>query len=428
MRVRWSFLSFVVLVLITWSCQATTMSELQQKGRVFIKASVTPTDTVSLRQQTTITIEVGTDTWFTKGTRVHRFEVENALIANRSRFAINGTQRRYGKTYAIQQWEVTLYPLTTGKLAIPSITVELQVKGDNGDPDVAGYLVTKPVTFEVNKPSAMMVPDKTWLVSSNIFLQQEWSSPSSKDQFVVGSALQRDVELQVQGSTIMLLPERLSEIQSTTDYQVYFEAINKQDLVNRGEYTAVLQEQYTVVFDTAGKFTLPSIDVYQWNPKTQQLARHELPGKSVFIKHTFRSYLSTYWIELFVLVITICVLGFAGNVSFRRYKMAKERGRLPLLWSFLLALRTKDNVRLENVVYLKIMTLGCSELTQISSDVNFVRIINKINQSRYIMNVSQQAPLSKFDWLTIWYRIERAPKAKLPLIGRSSSKRIYQPD
>ncbi len=79
MRVRWSFLSFVVLVLITWSCQATTMSELQQKGRVFIKASVTPTDTVSLRQQTTITIEVGTDTWFTKGTRVHRFEVENAL-------------------------------------------------------------------------------------------------------------------------------------------------------------------------------------------------------------------------------------------------------------------------------------------------------------------------------------------------------------
>jgi hypothetical protein len=226
----------------------------------------------------------------------------------------------------------------------------------------------------------------------------------------------------------MLLPERLSEIQSTTDYQVYFEAINKQDLANRGEYAAVLQEQYTFVFDTAGKFTLPSIDVYQWNPKTQQLARHELPGKSVFIKHTFRSYLSTYWIELFVLVITICVLGFVGNVSFRRYKMAKERGRLPLLWSFLLALRTKDNVRLENVVYLKIMTLGCNELTQISSDVNFVRIINKINQSRYIINISQQAPLSKFDWLTIWYRIERAPKAKLPLTGRSSSKRIYQPD
>ncbi|MGR5361458.1 BatD family protein [Vibrio mediterranei] len=404
------------------------MRELQQQGRVFIKASVTPTDTVSLRQQTTITIEVGTDTWFTKGTRVHRFDVENALIANRSRFAINGTQRQHGKIYAIQQWEVTLYPLTTGKLTIPSITVELQVKGDKGNPDIAGYLVTKPVTFEVNKPSAMMVPDNIWLVSSNLSLQQQWSSTSSDDQFVVGGALQRDVELKVEGSTIMLLPERLRKIQDTTDYQVYAETINKQDLANRGEYTAVLQEQYTFVFDRAGQFTLPSIDVYQWSPKTKQIARHELPGKIVFIKHTFRSYLSTNWIELFALVIATGVLGFVGNVIFRRYKLAKERGRLPLLWSFFLALRTMDHVRLENVVYLKLMTLGCYKLTQISSDVEFVIIINKMNQSRYIGNISQQAPLSTFDWLKIWYRIERAPKAKISLNGCSISKRIYQPD
>ncbi len=399
-------LLFVLMLMVLAPLQsfASDLARLQQQGRVSVTASVDKAKNIALHQQVTLTIEVATDTWFTKGTKIHYFDVDNALIANRSAFAVNTTERRHGKTYAIQQWEVVLYPLATGELVVPSITVHLQVKGDGSD--VAGYLVTRPLKIRVNKPSALMNPDNPWMVSPSVKLNQHWSTVSlSIESFSVGDALERTVSLEVQDNSIMLLPELVSK--SLGEYQQYVQTIEKKDQANRGEYIALLTQQVTYVFDQPGQFVLPSIEVYQWNPATQSMELRRLQGETVTIKHTFKSFVRTYWLHLGSALAVLCLALISAYHLRRKYNQAKQQQTLPLFWLFVLALHERDDIRLENLICRKLLKKRCYELSTGNNDARYQNLVGRLTR-RYSEAYSVTDRLLRREWLVIWILVNRA--------------------
>lgn len=399
-------LLFVLMLVVLAPLQsfASDLARLQHQGRVSVTAFVDRAKNVSLHQQVTLTIEVATDTWFTKGTKIHYFDVDNALIANRSAFAVNTTERRQGKTYAIQQWEVVLYPLTTGEILIPSITVQLQVKGDSSD--VAGYLVTRPLKFKVNKPSALMNPDNPWMVSPSVKLNQHWSTVSSGgESFSVGDALERTVSLEVQDNSIMLLPDLVN--QSPSEYQQYVQTLEKKDKANRGEDIALLKQQVTYVFDQPGQFVIPNIEVYQWNPVTQSMEQHRLEGETITIKHTFKSFVRTYWLHLGSALAVLCLALIAAYHLRRKYNQAKQEQTLPLVWLFVLALHERDDIRLENLVRRKLLKRRCYELPSGNNDACYQNLVGRLTK-RYSEADSVTDRLLRREWLVIWILANRA--------------------
>ncbi|SEG06974.1 BatD family protein [Vibrio hangzhouensis] len=394
-------LFLILLVIKPQVSLANDMASLQQQGRVSVEAFVSKEKTVSLHQQVTLTIEVATDTWFTKGTKIHHFDVYNALIANRSAFAVNSAQRRHGKTYAVQQWEMTLYPLATGEIIVPSITVQMQVKGDNAN--IEGYLVTHPVTIKVNKPSAQMNPDNLWLVSPSVNLTQHWSQVSSNsDEMNVGDALQRSVSLDVQDNTIMLIPELLAKSVSDQGYQRYVETTEKRDSANRGDHFASLKQQVTYVFEQPGQFVIPGIEIYQWNPETQTMERHTLSDKTVSIKHTFGSYLRTYWLRLSFGFGALCFVTLMLYRLGQRYQKAKQEQKLPLVWLFLAALWELDQISLENLLLRKLLRRHCYQLSEGSCHPRYQEWVRRITTQRYSHNATGVNTSSRLAWLKIW--------------------------
>lgn len=403
MNVRLLLVLMLVLLLPMKSI-ASDLATLQKQGKVSVTAFINKAKSVSLHQQVTLTIEVATDTWFTKGTKIHYFDVDNALIANRSAFAVNTTERRQGKTYAIQQWEVVLYPLATGEILIPSIAVHLQVKGESSD--VAGYLVTRPLKFRVNKPSALMNPDNPWMVSPSVKLNQQWSTVSSSgESFSVGDALVRTVSLEVQDNSIMLLPDLVNP--SPSEYQQYVQTIEKKDKANRVEYIALLKQQVTYVFDQPGQFVLPNIKVYQWNPATQTMEQHRLEGETVTIKHTFKSFVRTYWLHLGAASAVLCLALIMAYRLRRKYNKAKQEQKLPLFWLFVLALLECDEIRLENLVRRKLLKRRCYELPSGNNDARYQNLVGRLTK-RYSKVDSVTDRLLRSEWMVIWFLANRA--------------------
>ncbi|MDN3617749.1 BatD family protein [Vibrio gallaecicus] len=134
----------LLLLLVTSNSFSMEISDLSHRGSLQVNAWVDDAHggnsthsnnysrAFSVHEQVTVNIEILSDTWFTKGTHIHRFEVDNAVVLSNQLHSINSTKRLNGKTYSQQIWEVVVYPLQSGEFLIPSITIELEIKTSAG--------------------------------------------------------------------------------------------------------------------------------------------------------------------------------------------------------------------------------------------------------------------------------------------------------
>ncbi|MCW8346357.1 BatD family protein [Vibrio sp. ZSDZ65] len=404
-----------ILMAMAAQCHGNEIANLNESAKVMVSAKLASNQPVALHQQVVVTVEVATDTWFTKGTKVHRFEVENALVATRSAFAVNSTQRRNGKTYAVQQWDIVLYPLATGELLIPSIVVELQVKSEQSN--ISGYLTTTPIKFEVIKPSAFMNPDNSWLVSPDVTLEQTWqriSSLSDETELLVGDALIREVSIEALQTSIMFMPDRLIKEGANNGYQRYRQQITLSDSENRGLHIARFKRQYTYVFEQPGRYTLPTIELYQWHPDTNQMHVLKLAPKEVVIKHTLVSYVRSYWQWIMTVLIGLVLSLCALITLWKRYQCAKRQQKLPLFWLYLLAVVGMEEVELEVLLFKKRHSQGHYQFMSISADTQYHRLIARIQVKRYASTGGLMVTtLSRFEWLWLWWMVSNGLRTRL---------------
>ncbi|MGF1694124.1 BatD family protein [Vibrio lamellibrachiae] len=400
-------LLLISLLIFVGHAQASVMSELQEQGKVSIKTWVSgDIESISTHEQVIVNIEVSTDTWFTKGTRIHRIEVDDALVINRSSFAINSTERINGKTYSKQLWEIVLYPLVSGEYRIPPVTVELEVK--NGKDKVSGQLTTSPLRFRTHKPMAQMTKSHHWVTATVLEVTDRWEVIRSASNEVteessvrVGDSLKRVITTTANDTSIMLLPDLLQEPVLMIDSLAFYpQAAKNEEHQVRGERYSKKVETAIYIVKQAGRITLPPIDVYWWNPDTKSNTKVILEEQTWQVTHTFSSWISLYK----SIIISSVLLVLLITVSlFKVYRYYKSRS-LPRWVRTLIAIKRNLLPNFESVLYERLLIkydryrlIDGNKLAG-TSDNEEIKIVHQ----RYKRNETED--LSRYQLINIWIR------------------------
>lgn len=355
----------VLYMLMVLSIALTNLAiaedETPNTPNVIVKTWVVEEQPVAVRQKVTVMVQIMTDTWFTKGTKIHDIEVRDALVLGHSPFAQNSIERVEGTTYTTQTWEIVLYPLVAGTYVIPGITIEYEVKGARTNS--ANLFVTDELTFDANQPSAQMHDSQLWLVTPQMELKQTWEvirgteeSDSEKsnvetntESLVIGDVIQRTISIEATDTSVMLLPE--FDVNESESYNVYQQVLQSKDRNNRGIHTAVRVQSFTYLLKDAGPVVIPAIEMQVWNPETQKMTSENLQGREWQVKHTFKTWFYHYWVAVLGTLLVIGAVSVLIWAGYRKFKALQAQEALPLSWYYLLALKDKDAVRCEDLLY-----------------------------------------------------------------------------
>ncbi|EKO3821611.1 BatD family protein [Vibrio harveyi] len=320
---RLSTILMVFTLFFTGLANAQDIQDLQRSDNVELLAWVgkqgAGADTkeapkFSVNEQVILYIEVATPRWFTGGTRIGSVEIPNVIAKQRNQLATNYTERKGGKTWSRQRWEITLYPQASGQFVIPPVAVGVQVSAPDGS-KVAGTLYTQPIKFEASMPSGLLSDESEWFTATKVSVGQKWTT--SNDELKVGDAITRTITINAQDSLSVLLPDLLSN-DSTASYQAYPQPNRLDDKQTRGDYQSSRIEESVYVIQQGGEFTLPEHTFQWWNSQSKQLETVVIEGKTFKAKHTFKSFVRAYSGWLIGCAVTLFVLVIAA-LSIHRY-------------------------------------------------------------------------------------------------------------
>ncbi len=330
------------------------LASLYEQGNVKLNTWLThASSNISVHEQITLNIEVMTDTWFTKGTKIHRVEIGNAVVLPVSSFAVNSTERIDGKVYSKQLWEIVLYPLQSGDYQIPPVALEIGVK--QGRNNIEGVLLTKALSFNAHKPSANMTADYKWLTGTEANLREKWtlvsqsgSSQELEKKLSVGDSITREVTLSAHDTISALLPESTT-LPDTLESQflVYPESTQYLDDEQRGVRLAQRIERVTYIVNQPGRVTLPSVRVFWWDSASQMRKTLVLEERSWEVSHTLGSFVEVYKWLLASIAACIAALALAVMILYR-YVRAHRNNRWVTLSQ---AIYQKDIPLYEQAVY-----------------------------------------------------------------------------
>lgn len=334
------------------------LASLYEQGNVKLNAWLThASSNISVHEQITLNIEVMTDTWFTKGTKIHRVEIDNAVVLPVSSFAVNSTERIDGKVYSKQLWEIVLYPLQSGGYQIPPVTLEIGVK--QGRNNIEGVLLTKALSFNAHKPSANMTADYKWLTGTEANLREKWtlvsqsgSSQELEKKLSVGDSITREVTLSAHDTISALLPE-ITTLPDTlaSQFLVYPESTQYLDDEQRGVRLAQRVERVTYIVNQPGRVTLPSVRVFWWDSASQMQRTLVLEERSWEVSHTFGSFVEQYKVLLAGLAVIVVVVILSTALLYRYVKTRAKSKWLCLAQ----AIYKKDIPLFENSIYLVLL-------------------------------------------------------------------------
>ena len=265
------------LVFNTTMANAQTLEELQKADNVRIKVWVEPEQNIIARQQVYLQIEVATDKWFSGGTQIGHFEIKDAIVLQREKFAVNSIRSEGEINWTVQQWTLVVYPQRDGLFEVPVIPLKLSITGDNAE-SIIGEIFTQPFNFEATIPE-QVVGNTNWIATSRFEIQESFNK--TPDELEPGDALIRTIIMSADNLPAMMLPEvTLDDIQGIA---VYAKPPQLTDKVNRGDYLAERQQTITYVFERTGEYLLPKQTFFWWNLESDSYEVIELEERVLTI-------------------------------------------------------------------------------------------------------------------------------------------------
>jgi hypothetical protein len=272
-----SLLSLVIMASINLPAVAMTLNELEQADKVRIRTWVEPVGKLISRQQVNLQIEVATDKWFSGGTKIGSFELNDAIVLQREKFAVNSSRNVGGKSWTVQEWTLAIYPQRTGLFEIPEIPVQISIAGENLE-SIVGTLAAPALEFiaEVPEPTLDGMTSKTdWVATTRFEVKENYDK--TFEDLKPGNAIVRSINMSADNLPAMMLPG----IDSTVidGIAVYPKPPQLLDKVNRGTYLAEKSQTITYVFEKAGEYELPRKVFFWWNLNSQSFESIELDAQ-----------------------------------------------------------------------------------------------------------------------------------------------------
>ncbi|MBK8816746.1 MAG: protein BatD [Methylococcaceae bacterium] len=181
-----------------------------------------------------------------------------------------------GVSYHVIERKYAIFPQKSGALTIKPLTLNAQMIVAS-QPDFSDFfgsrmtktkrVLSKEVVLNV-KPAPPEFKGKEWLAAEILELTQEWSGDTQ--QMKAGEPLTRTLTLRGVGTTVGQLPE-LNIVKTDAAIKTYPDKPVLNEQKNPEGITATRQEKIAFIPATAGKHSLPAIEIPWFNIKTHKM-------------------------------------------------------------------------------------------------------------------------------------------------------------
>lgn len=321
----------------------STINELQQAGKLKITTRLAPTSLVVPQQQVDLYIQISTDTWFAGGSHISAFDVDDTIVLRRKKLANNYTDRIDGKTWSVQEWQLTLYPQAVGAITVPKIAVTVNVADKPGS-SIKGTLYTQAQHFTVAFPNKALANANHYIAAPKVTFRQK-ITPGKGSELHIGDAVTRTLTINATDSSAMLFPD--FPISKSDILYGYRGPVESEDRQNRGDFSASKVYQQTYIVQQSGEVTLPELSFYWWNTNDEELTTLTAKALSWQVTHTPLSFVKAYWLYGLLL---LGLLALTMKFVFFACKRIKKQ-LFPLAILFAHTVINKQYARAEQYLY-----------------------------------------------------------------------------
>jgi hypothetical protein len=238
-----------------------------------IRARLVPAEGIIVGQPVHLIVEILVPNFFTDSPDFPTFELENAIVVLAEETPTNLNEQINGHTYAGIQRTYFIYPQQPGDFRLPP--AQLTVPYAKVPPKTTQANLPLPqLTFHADIPAAALGLNY-FLPTTNLTMQQRWSTPLSKIR--VGDTVERTITVtttKMQGMLIPPLP-----IEAPSGIRIYLQEPKVLDQkTDRGEFIfgrRIQSAKYLI--QKEGDYTLPSIELKWWNLNANRLVTATLP-------------------------------------------------------------------------------------------------------------------------------------------------------
>jgi hypothetical protein len=182
-----------------------------------------------------------------------------------------------GKAYTGQRYELSFFPQRGGRIAVPSVEIDIQISQWGSPPQQQHVQSRTPVVyFNVQIPPG--AEDIRGLISTGqLTAEQQWEPDT--DHAAVGDTVVRRIHLAAENvSAIAFAPLTFT---SSDLYDAYPQEPNVQDQYNRGILTGRRSETVTYLFKRSGTVELPAFAIIYWDPESREMHKANLASRVI---------------------------------------------------------------------------------------------------------------------------------------------------
>ena len=259
-------------------CLFSFLQIAAQEGSPFVTTSSKKLDKQWVGQKLDFYVELHSPTWFSGTPRFDIPEMKDAVIFKIPGSPVLGNLEKDGQSYTKQIYSFAIFTRRPGRVTIPAFNVQYGIARAGKDPERV-TLKSKPLTLETQVPKELM--GKTFIVSENYSLKEQWDKKPDSHSFKVGDSLKRTITQTADNNLSMILPPII--IQPTQQFSVYPDKAKLKDSMVRGDFSAQRIDSCTYLFKEETEFTLPEIKISSFNPKNEEITEHKLDAVKLAI-------------------------------------------------------------------------------------------------------------------------------------------------
>lgn len=301
---------------------------------IIVRASIVPIEGIWVGQRVRYRVDVlGMNGW-AKIQRMPDLQVSGAMVLALESQGTRLNETIGGEAYTGQRYELSLFPQRSGKITIPSVSMEIEISrwGAQSRKSVQKG-ATPPVDFMAEQPpGSEKVP---WLISTTqLTAEQRWDPDVKK--VAIGEAVRRTVRLSAEDISAMAFSPMPFVGNDSLD--VYPSAPEVEDRYDRGTLSGRRTEAVTYLFKKAGRVELPAVTLTWWDLKNRKLLETVLPSRRIevapaSIQHGDQEVANDYaykrpWVYAgLVLIVLIALIGtFSKKLRSRLKDWQRKRG------------------------------------------------------------------------------------------------------
>jgi hypothetical protein len=246
---------------------------------IIMRTSVTPEE-AWVGQKVLLHLDVLAKDGWAQLKKVSDAEVEGAHLLRLESQGTRLSETIDGDSYTGQRYEFMLFAQRAGKIIVPPLQVDVEVRtwGAGADSQIH-RMTTRHIEFTTRTPPG--AEGIRGLISTTGFTaKQEWE-PKKNNNPQVGDAIKRTITLRAEDLSGMAFTPMLHG--KIEHLGIYPGEPTVEDKFARGDLTGTRVETVTYVFERPGEFEIPGIVLPWWDVRNADLKRIELPALSLHV-------------------------------------------------------------------------------------------------------------------------------------------------